>query len=188
MATAHIPEGLSPDAVDTLTELTSIITKLRSAQQQQNLASAGAAAASSTAGGTTAAAASGHAPAAAAAHQHQERPSGTTPIAPGGVTGTTPLPSGGVGDSTHGPLLSAKELPAATDNLKHKLQRARAAMRTLADVHRSIAAQEAELASLEGRRRRQADMLARTQEEGLQFVRAEQRSREDEEGDRMMVM
>ncbi|KAK4107409.1 hypothetical protein N656DRAFT_763418 [Canariomyces notabilis] len=186
MATSHIPEGLSPDAVDTLTELTSIITKLRSAQQQQNLASAAAAAAaSSTGGGGTSAAASNHAPAAAAAHQ---QPSGTTPVAPGAVTGTTPLPSGGVGDSTHGPLLSAKELPAATDNLKHKLQRARAAMRTLADVHRSIAAQEAELASLEGRRRRQADMLARTQEEGLQFVRAEQRSREDEEGDRMMVM
>lgn len=106
------------------------------------------------------------------------------------MTGTTPLPAGAAtpGGTTGGgpPLLSVKELPPATDNLKHKLQRARAAMRSLADVQRTIAAQEAELAGLAGRRRRQAAMLARTQEDGLHFVRAEQRSG-DEEGDRMVV-
>jgi hypothetical protein len=46
-------------------------------------------------------------------------------------------------------------------------------MRTLADVQRGIAQQEAEMRGLEGRRRAQAERLARTQEDGLQFVRSE---------------
>ncbi|GAB1317531.1 Mediator of RNA polymerase II transcription subunit 9 [Madurella fahalii] len=184
MATHQLPDGLSPDAVDTLTELTSIITKLRSAQQQASTAAGGAGVSSTVAPGT------GATP---LPPPLSHQPSGATP-APGAVTGTTPLPSaatpaatgGGGAGGSGGPLLSVKELPAATDNLKHKLQRARAAMRTLADVQRSIAAQETELVGLDGRRRKQAAMLARTQEDGLQFVRAEQRSR-DEEGDRMVV-
>lgn len=186
MATHQLPDGLSPDAVDTLTELASIITKLRSAQQQASTAAAGARGSSATAPGT------GATPL-PPLPSHQA--SGATP-APGAVTGTTPLPSaatpaaagggGAGGGGGGGPLLSVKELPAATDNLKHKLQRARAAMRSLADVQRSIAAQQTELAALDGRRRKQAATLARTQEDGLHFVRAEQRSR-DEEGDRMVV-
>jgi hypothetical protein len=45
-------------------------------------------------------------------------------------------------------------------------------MRSLDDVQRSIALQEAELARLEARRRARAGMLAKTQEEGMAFVKA----------------
>jgi hypothetical protein len=41
----------------------------------------------------------------------------------------------------------------------------------MADMRRSIAAQEAEMAVLEERRRAQARRLAKTQEDGLVFVR-----------------
>ncbi|KAL2023686.1 hypothetical protein VTK56DRAFT_1400 [Thermocarpiscus australiensis] len=203
---AHLPEGLSPDAVDTLTELTSIITKLRSAQQTSSTSAAAAAAAPGTT--PSAAAAAVGAPQAPPSSSSSSvsasapaQPTGATPR-PGAVTGTTPLPSGPFTSTstsasattttaTGTPLLSVKELPAATDNLKHKLQRARAAMRTLADVQRGVGQQEAEMARLEARRRRQAGMLARTQEDGLQFVRAAaQRSQDEEgegEGDRMVV-
>ena len=158
--TTHLPPGLSPDAVDALTELNAIITRLRNTQ------------------------------AATTTPTNPSQPgTGTTPL-PGGVTGTTPLPNmptpGGGGATTTAatggsnnntttttPLLSVKELPAATDHLKHKLQRARAAVRGLADVRRSIAQQEAELGRLEERRRLQAGRLARTQEDGMLFVKAE---------------
>jgi hypothetical protein len=174
MAT-HLPPGLSPDAVDALTELTSILTRLRAAQKQHQQ--------STTSSTTTTSSGPGGGGA------------GTTSTpAPLGVTGTTPLPitstpgglnnphassSGGGGSTTANgqggqpPLLSAKDVPFATDNLKHKLQRARQAMRALEDVRRGIAQQEAELKGLGERRRGQAGRLARTQEDGLQFVRSE---------------
>jgi hypothetical protein len=174
MAT-HLPAGLSPDAVDALTELTSILTRLRAAQKQHQQ--------STTSSTTTTSSGPGGGGA------------GTTSTpAPLGVTGTTPLPitstpgglnnphassSGGGGSTTANgqggqpPLLSAKDVPFATDNLKHKLQRARQAMRALEDVRRGIAQQEAELKGLGERRRGQAGRLARTQEDGLQFVRSE---------------
>ena len=188
MAT-HLPAGLSPDSVDVVTELSSIITRLRAAQQQQQQ------------------------------QQSQQQSNPTTSSGPGikqapGVTGTTPLPSaatpnasgqqhhastnqqqqqhpqphphplsqppnaGGAtpsGDTTNGDgdaqLLSVKELPSATDGLKHKLQRARAAVRTLGDVRRALAQQEAEMRALEERRAAQARALARAQADGLVFVR-----------------
>ncbi|KAK4131078.1 hypothetical protein BT67DRAFT_451986 [Trichocladium antarcticum] len=183
MAT-HLPDGLSPDAVDTLTELASIITKLRSAQQTSATAAAGTATAAATAGGGPATSSAPSAPTFGAPV--------STPSAPGGVTGTTPLPisaatpgGGGSGSGSGAALLSAKELPSATDNLKHKLQRARAAMRTLADVRRTTAQQEAEMEALQGRRRLQAGMLTRTQEDGVRFVKAEELE-EEGAGDRMV--
>lgn len=167
MAT-HLPPGLSPDAVDALTELTSILTRLRATQKQYQQSTASAT-------GTTIGA-------------HGAGNTTSTP-APLGVTGTTPLPitstpgrnpannhpssSTTTGGNGQPPLLSAKDVPFATDNLKHKLQRARQAMRALEDVRRGIAQQEAELAGLGERRRGQAARLARTQEDGLQFVRSE---------------
>ncbi|KAK4154380.1 hypothetical protein C8A00DRAFT_42811 [Chaetomidium leptoderma] len=186
MAT-HLPQGLSPDAVDVLTELASIVTRLRgaaaAASTAQGINTTTAAGTTTTAGPTTSGA----------------TVSGATPAPLFGVTGTTPLPmttgntpggpnpnnnnnhpfsssTGGGGSGGGGGtqlLLSVKELPAATDNLKHKLQRARAAMRTLGDVQRTIARQEAEMAGLEARRRAQAGRLVRAQEDGLQFVKSE---------------
>ncbi|KAK1829402.1 RNA polymerase II transcription mediator complex subunit 9-domain-containing protein [Podospora conica] len=144
-----LPDGLTPDSIDTLTELTNLLTKLRAAQ-----ATAGAAGAA------------------------------TQGAAPGSVTGTTPLPSGsGSGSSTA--HLQVKELPAATDSLKHKLQRARAAARQLPDISRTIAQQQAEIEELEARRRTQLRELARIKGEGLQFSIGEQ-SRGEYDGERMV--
>lgn len=159
MTAAHLPEGLSPDAVDTLTELTSIVVKLRASQ---------------------AAAAASHAQTSLGLPGSAGITSGATP-APGAVTGTTPLPSGA--PNTVG-LLSVKELPSATDNLKHKLQRARAAMKTLSDIQRVTTQQEEEIQALRERRKKQAEMLAKIQEEGIQFARSA--GAEHGEGDRMV--
>ncbi|KAK4447716.1 RNA polymerase II transcription mediator complex subunit 9-domain-containing protein [Podospora aff. communis PSN243] len=130
--TTHLPPNLSPDSIDTLTELTAILTRLRASQT---------ASASST----------------------------IPPPAAGSVTGTTPLPSSSLQSGTFG----VKELPAATDNLKHKLQRARAAVRTLPDVARSVEQQERDIAELEARRREQLAMLARIKAVGLEQSKGE---------------
>lgn len=197
---AHLPPGVSPDAVDALTELTTIVTRLRAAYQQQQQQQQQQQP-STTAGAT------GPPISAPRPVPSGTQPPATSTPAPQGVTGTTPLPtttpggtpSGGGGgggptssSATHNQqlhpqqassssssspspreFLSAKDLPQATDNLKHKLQRARAAMRTLEDAQRSIAQQEVEIAAAEARRAAQAARLARTQEDGLQFVRTE---------------
>ena len=60
------------------------------------------------------------------------------------------------------------------------------AVRGLADVRRSIAQQEAELGRLEERRRLQAGRLARTQEDGMVFVKGEG-EREGGGGEGMVV-
>ncbi|KAK4250030.1 hypothetical protein C7999DRAFT_29499 [Corynascus novoguineensis] len=216
MAT-HLPPGLSPDAVDVVTELSSIIARLRAAQQ------------SASSGGPNVAPTTG----APAITGGKPIPSGATPIPHGGVTGTTPIPTsaptpnlssynnttnhttannnttttlatnvnanqqaittGGSGATTATAtaserellLVSAKDLPPATDPLRHKLQRARAAVRTLGDVRRALAQQEAEAQALEERRQRQAARLARTQEDGLLFVKAK---REESEGAAVAVV
>ena len=55
--------------------------------------------------------------------------------------------------------LQPKDLPAAVLEIKHKLQRARAAVEGLPDIERTIADQEAEIRDLEHRIRRQRDTL-----------------------------
>ncbi|KAL2151361.1 hypothetical protein VTH82DRAFT_6459 [Thermothelomyces myriococcoides] len=206
MAT-HLPPGLSPDAVDVVTELSSIITRLRAAQQLSSPGNANA-----TTGATAASGGGG------SGGGNKPPTSGANPIPQGGVTGATPLSAsvptpnpqssnnptannnnntantGATSSSTANPnpnqsststgsgdkeLLSVKDLPFATDNLKHKLQRARAAVRMLGDVRRALAQQEAEARALEERRASQAARLARTQEDGLMFVKAK---REESEG------
>ncbi|KAL2144945.1 hypothetical protein VTI28DRAFT_8289 [Corynascus sepedonium] len=214
MAT-HLPPGLSPDAIDVVTELSSIIARLRAAQQ------------SASPSGPNGAPTTG----APAVTGGKQIPSGATPIPHGGVTGTTPIPTSAPtpnpssynnttnhttannnptttlaanananqqANTTGGPgattataserellLVSAKDLPPATDPLRHKLQRARAAVRMLGDVRRALAQQEAEAQALEERRQRQAARLARTQEDGLLFVKAK---REESEGAAVAVV
>ncbi|KAK3348295.1 RNA polymerase II transcription mediator complex subunit 9-domain-containing protein [Neurospora tetraspora] len=173
MAT-HIPPTLSPDAIDTLTELTTILTKFRAAAASTRQA----AAASSSSGPNPS---SNNGP-------NSNNPGGIGTPAPGAVTGTTPLPipsTSNPNSTAASTSFTAKDLPQATDNLKHKLQRARQAVLTLPDIGRTIAQQEVEIKELEERKRKQIAMLARIREEGLQFARLEQ-SRRDEEGERMV--
>ncbi|KAK6206732.1 hypothetical protein QIS74_13220 [Colletotrichum tabaci] len=127
----ELPSTLSPDALDTLTELTGILTRLRAAIQT-----------SGSVGGIT----------------------GATPAGTG--AGATPNPLGGA--SPNAPL-SLKDVPAQTDALKHKLQRARTQMRQLPDMDRSISEQEEEISQLEERIRMQREVLDRLRELGVQF-------------------
>ncbi|EAQ83228.1 predicted protein [Chaetomium globosum CBS 148.51] len=155
MAT-HLPAGLSPDSVD-----------VRSDTERRQL--------NPTINNNTN-------PSSSTTTNQQQHPHPLS-HAPNSNTGTTPKPHHPGGTSTTtGPtttttsnpdpdaqLLSVKELPSATDGLKHKLQRARAAVRTLGDVRRAVAQQEAEMRALEGRRAAQARALARAQADGSGF-------------------
>ncbi|KAH6847285.1 RNA polymerase II transcription mediator complex subunit 9-domain-containing protein [Chaetomium sp. MPI-CAGE-AT-0009] len=199
MAT-HLPAGLSPDSVDVVTELSSIITRLRAAQQQQQQSQpgGGATATTSSTGGTKhATGVTGTTPLAttsaatpnasnptqqhhpAAIHPHplslSQPPNNSNNNNPNNTPSAHPSPLDAAAADTQ--LLSVKELPSATDGLKHKLQRARAAVRTLGDVRRAVAQQEAEMRALEGRRAAQARALARAQADGLVFVRAQDRDK-----------
>ncbi|KAF3763079.1 hypothetical protein M406DRAFT_261512 [Cryphonectria parasitica EP155] len=66
-----------------------------------------------------------------------------------------------------------KDLPTATDSLKHKIQRARAAVHTLPDIKRTIPEQEAEIAELKAHIEKQRAALGRLKEYGLQFAAEE---------------
>ncbi|KAK3487111.1 RNA polymerase II transcription mediator complex subunit 9-domain-containing protein [Neurospora crassa] len=186
MAT-HIPPTLSPDAIDTLTELTLILNKFRAAQASARSSDAATTAAGGAIGPSLSSSSTIN-PSHGGPNSSNNAPISTTP-APGAVTGTTPLPIPSTisnPNATTAGSFSAKDLPQATDNLKHKLQRARQAVLTLPDIGRTITQQEKEIAELEERKRKQVAMLAKIRDEGLQFARLEQ-SRRDEEGERMMV-
>ncbi|EOO01973.1 putative microtubule-associated protein [Phaeoacremonium minimum UCRPA7] len=131
-----LPAGLSPDSIDTLTELALILSRLRPPQSN---------------GSTTGLA------------------TGATPAATQ-VTGTTPLPSSAPAGSPGGSgTLNLKDVPTATDSIKHKLQKARAQIRQLPDMNRSIAAQEAEIVELLTRMAQQREVLGRLKDVGAAF-------------------
>lgn len=65
--------------------------------------------------------------------------------------------------------LSTKDLTAATDPLKHKIQRARAAVHTLPDITRTIAEQEAEIKEWQDKIESQRKVLQQLKEFGIQF-------------------
>ncbi|KAH7155130.1 RNA polymerase II transcription mediator complex subunit 9-domain-containing protein [Dactylonectria estremocensis] len=78
-----------------------------------------------------------------------------------GIT-TEPAPGG---DGPGGPTLSFKEVPGATDGLKHKLQRARAQVRALPDMNRTVDEQRDEIKDLEARIQTQRTLLQRLRDE-----------------------
>ncbi|SPO04429.1 uncharacterized protein DNG_07114 [Cephalotrichum gorgonifer] len=129
-----LPPTFSPDSLDSITELTTILSRLRSAIQ----------------------AAPG----------------------PGGIPGGTPLPSSGASPAGTGSLgkdggLSLKDVPGATDHLKHKLQKARMQVKALPDMERGMAEQEVEIKELEERIRMQREVLERLKAGGARFSAAE---------------
>ncbi|KAK7908939.1 Mediator complex- subunit Med9 [Apiospora marii] len=137
-----LPPGLSPDNLDTLTELTALLSRLRAPPP------------TSTSTGTTATA-------------------GT----PANTSAPTPSQNNNNNiqhDSTAGGggTMSIQSLPMATDALKHKLQRSRAAAKTLPDMNRGTADQEIEMAELEARIARQRAVLEGLRSKGLDFAAA----------------
>ena len=126
-----LPKTLSPDDLDTLSELSIVLAKVRAGIQSS-----------------------------------------------AGITGTGTTPGGGVVPNTHGQQLSFKDVPGATDGLKHKLQHARAQVRALPDMERSVAEQEREIVEIEARIERQRALLERLREGGVRFGKDEGATRD----------
>ncbi|KHN97180.1 Mediator complex, subunit Med9 [Metarhizium album ARSEF 1941] len=84
-----------------------------------------------------------------------------------GLTAATGVTPGGV--STHGQQLSFKDVPGATDGLKHKVQHARAQVRALPDMNRSIEEQIREIKDLQARIEKQRALLETLREGGVRF-------------------
>ncbi|KAI0870408.1 RNA polymerase II transcription mediator complex subunit 9-domain-containing protein [Hypoxylon argillaceum] len=153
-----LPDALNPDALDVLSELAHLLTRLRALP--------------TTAPSTTTATPS---------HTHsqlQPPASQPQPHAAGGSHGT-PTPTALLIARKTGEL-TLKEIPVATDALKHRFQRARTLVGTaLPDLDRSLAEQEAEIRALEARIARQRDTLAKLRGVGARLVVGQ------EEGGRM---
>ncbi|KAM5351826.1 hypothetical protein ACJ41O_004549 [Fusarium nematophilum] len=81
-----------------------------------------------------------------------------------GIT-TEPAPGTTGHNAPGGPTLSFKDVPGATDGLKHKLQRARSQVRELPDMNRSIEEQAEEIRDLEARIETQRALLQRLRDE-----------------------
>lgn len=136
-----LPGGLTPDSVDVPSELYTILSRLRYTDKNG---------ASTNGDGDS------------------SKPGANTPA--GGLPGSTP--SGGAIAPANGPdtkTLSTKDLTAATDPLKHKVQRARAAVHTLPDITRTIAEQEAEIKEWQDKIESQRKVLLQLKEFGIQF-------------------
>ncbi|KAI1277319.1 RNA polymerase II transcription mediator complex subunit 9-domain-containing protein [Xylaria sp. FL0933] len=163
-----LPEALNPDALDVLSELAHLLTRLRA------LPTTGpSTAAPTTTGGAT--------PSQSTTAAHAATP---TPTALLSSQVSASRKNGGSGIGSGGGELSLKEIPVATDALRHRFQRARTLIRTaLPDLERDVAAQQVEIAALEARIARQRDTLAKLREVGerLAVVRGEGEG----EGDKM---
>jgi hypothetical protein len=156
---SHNEDNLTPDSVETLTDLAQILTRLRATTAA---AAAGVSLASLNLPGSSS----------SAIGLNSLNNVANAPVSIAGVTGTTPLPTTSANTTAAGNAdapLTIKEIPAATDRLKHKLQKARVQIRALPDMQRSIAQQEAEMRELEGRIARQKEVLDRLRELGVGF-------------------
>jgi hypothetical protein len=121
----NLPEGLTPDSIDTLPVLSALLLRLQNPSSTAHTAS---------------------------------------------TSGSPPAASPSQLASATGPL-SIKDIPAATDELKHKLQRARIQVKELPDMERSVEEQEEEIRELEEKIRRQSEVLVGLRDVGLQAKR-----------------
>ncbi|KAI1812809.1 RNA polymerase II transcription mediator complex subunit 9-domain-containing protein [Poronia punctata] len=108
-------------------------------------------------------------------------------------TGTTPninINTNTNNTKTKNGELSLKDIPPATDALRHRFQRARYVIKTtLPDLERDISEQEAEMAALEARIVRQRDTLAKLREVGARLGIEEDGDGDgDGDGDDQMMM
>ncbi|RYP46200.1 hypothetical protein DL768_007556 [Monosporascus sp. mg162] len=188
--TLAMPPGLNPNTLDTITELAQLLARLRTPASLS-------AASTNLPGGTPAATQTTPASSSTAAqhphqHQHQHQHHHSSHLHPpqSQTQSSQPQSQPGQGQQGQDGELSLKEVPAAADALKHRFQRARAQIRTLPDMGRGVAEQEAEMAALEARLARQREVLARLRDVGVRFAAAQGERDGDGEaggGDRMVL-
>jgi predicted RNase H-like nuclease (RuvC/YqgF family) len=78
-------------------------------------------------------------------------------------------------------VLTIKDIPAATDELKHKLQKARVQVKELPDMQRSVPEQEQEIRELQERIRKQREVLEGLRDVGM-LAKREREQRESDGG------
>ncbi|KIH89037.1 hypothetical protein SPBR_07920 [Sporothrix brasiliensis 5110] len=163
-----LPTTFSPDALDTTAELAAILARLRPPQPAGSGAQTGAAAGAS--GGAASGAPTGGPAGGAAGDGGGANEGETLGASMGGAAAAA---------AAAGPPISLRDLPTATDSLKHKLQHARVQIKALPDVNRTVAAQEAEVRQLEARIEAQKAMLARLRADGVRFAAAGEQEQRD---------
>ncbi|CAK7208784.1 hypothetical protein SCUCBS95973_000223 [Sporothrix curviconia] len=164
-----LPKTFSPDALDTTAELASILARLRPPQTSNAQAgAAGGASGASASNGAVGVGGSGGAGGGAAGGGAGE----------GETLGAT---MGGMAAAAAaaGPAIGLRDLPTATDGLKHKLHHARVQIKALPDTGRTVAAQEAEMRQLAARIEAQKAMLARLRADGARFAAAGEQEQRD---------
>lgn len=147
--TSNLPPSLDPASLDTLPVLTSILTRLQSTSP------------------TTHDTSSPHhsQPLTQSLSQSQTQTLTQTQLtsSPSFTTTTSGAHSQDKFPTTP---LTTKDIPSATDGLKHRLQKARAQVAVLPDIHRGLEEQEQEIKELEDRIREQRAVLERLKRMG----------------------
>ncbi|CAG9991583.1 unnamed protein product [Clonostachys byssicola] len=136
-----LPPTFSPDTLDVLTELYNVLQKVHETARES------------------------------LQNQEQDPAAGGAPKLPTSTSTPSAAASAATagGDGGNGKRLTFKDVPNATDGIKHKLQRAREQVRGLPDMSRTVAEQDAEMRELEARIEKQRALLERLREEGLAF-------------------
>jgi hypothetical protein len=161
-----LPPHFSPDTLDVLTELADVLQKVhesaRESLQRDTTQQTPSQKQATQTGGQTPSQSTG-----AAASQLSKPGAGSSAVisTPGG-SALTPTAAGAAGKK-----LTFKDVPGATDGIKHKLQKAREQVRALPDMERTVAEQQTEIEELEARIERQTALLGRLKEGGLAFGR-----------------
>lgn len=160
-----LPEGFSPDHLDLLTELYSLLSHLRTPSTLPG---------TTTTGATPAASTSAHGPG-ATGNAPTPAAGGAGGAHGGGAAGAGGPSASGAGASSSnaaaaGDEISLHKFPASTDHLRAKLQEARAAVLAMPDMGRTIAEQQVAAAALETRIARQREVLNSLREAGTRFA------------------
>ncbi|KAI1159229.1 RNA polymerase II transcription mediator complex subunit 9-domain-containing protein [Nemania serpens] len=170
-----LPESLNPDALDVLSELAHLLTRLRATTTTTTTTTAAGAPTATTTLST------------ASAHTATPTPTQPHPTSHATPTPTALLATRRAGAGA-GAELTLKEIPLATDALKHRFQRARTHVETaLPDLARGLADQEAEVAALEARIARQRDTLGKLREVGARLAMGEREADEERGGEKMDI-
>ena len=139
-----LPPTFSPDDLDPLTELALVLAKVRASLQP----AAGSQAQQQQ----------------QQQRQHQQSSQALPPPPPPPPTSSTQQQQ-----QQQQQQLSFKDVPGATDGLKHKLQRARAQVAALPDMQLSLAQQRDEMRRLEDTIALQRGLLERLRDGGVRF-------------------